>query len=90
MEKEGPMVLIWESLPEQEKASWLEARRTTGLCGASQKKGRMKSAHLSLAGKISFLTIMKRNRRRKEKNEREQKGCTSRAERTIQVMVEAR
>jgi len=59
MEKEGPMVVIWESLPEQEKTSWLEARRTTGLCGASQKKGRMKSAHLSLAGKSFSSTIQR-------------------------------
>jgi len=34
--EEGPMVVIWESLSEQEKASWLdEARRNTGSCGAN-------------------------------------------------------
>jgi len=56
-EKEGPTVVIWESLSEQEKESWLEE--------ASQKSGRRKSAHLSLAGKKSSLTMMKRNRKRK-------------------------
>jgi len=37
----------------------------TGSCGASQKKGLRKSAHLSSAGKKSSLTVMKRNRKRK-------------------------
>jgi len=37
----------------------------TGSCGASQKKGQRKSAHLSSAGKKSSLTMMKRNRKRK-------------------------
>ena len=41
--KEGPMVVILESLSEQEKES----------CGASQKKGRRKSTRLSSAGKKS-------------------------------------
>ena len=41
------------------------ARCTTGSCGASRKKGRRKSAHLSSAGKKSSLTMMKRNRKRK-------------------------
>ena len=36
-----------------------------GSCGASQKKGRRKSANLSSAGKKFFLTMMKRNRKRK-------------------------
>ena len=51
----------------------------TGSCGASQKKGQRKCAHLSSAGKKSSLTMMKRNRK-----------WTSRAERTQQVVVEAR
>ena len=42
---------------------------------------------MSSAGKKSSLIMMKRNRERKE---REQKEGTSRAERTIQVVVEAR
>jgi len=59
-------------------------------CGASQTKGRRKSAHLSSSGKKSSLTMMKQNRKRKRTKEREQKEGTSRAERTIQVVVEAR
>ena len=38
---------------------------TTGSCGAGQKKGRRKFAHLSSAGKKSFQTMMKRNRKRR-------------------------
>ena len=77
---------------KKRKVDWKgRARCTTGLCGASQKKGWRKSAHSSLAGKISSLTLMKRNRKRKrKKKEREQNEGTSRAERTIQVVVEAR
>jgi len=54
------------------------------------KKGRRKSAHLSSAGKNSSLTMMKRNRKRKRTKRMGAKEGTSRAERTIQVMVEAR
>ena len=69
--KEGPTVVIWESLSEQGKKNvgWKSpARCMTGSCGASQKKGRKKSAksaHLSSAGKKSSLTMMKQNRKRK-------------------------
>jgi len=44
--------------------------------------------YLSSAGKKSFLTMMKQNRKRKRKK-RTKKG-TSQAERAIQVMMEAR
>jgi len=46
-----------------------QAQRTSGslLCGASQKKGRRKSAHLSSAGKKCLLILMKRNRKRTRK-----------------------
>ena len=65
-ETEGPTVVIWESLSEQEKKSWLKssARCTTGSCGANQKKVWKKSAHLSSAG-ICFTSTMKRNRKKK-------------------------
>jgi len=65
--KEGPTVIIWESLSEQEKENLLEesARCMPRLCGASHKKGRRKSAHLSSAGKKSSLTMIKRNQRTK-------------------------
>jgi len=45
--KEGPTIIIWKSLSEREKASWLEeeVRRTTGLCGATQKKGQRTLVH---------------------------------------------
>jgi len=57
------------------------------------KKGRRKSAHLSSAGKnfsSSSITMIKRNRKRERTKEQEQKEGTSWAERTIQVVVEAR
>jgi hypothetical protein len=39
--KEGPTIVMWESLSEQEKTSSMqeEAQHTTGRCGATQKKG---------------------------------------------------
>ena len=80
---------MWETLSEQEKASWLEEASTTGSCGACQQKGRRKS-NLSSAGKKASLTIKKRNRKRWREKQREQKECISPAERTIQVIVEAR
>ena len=55
------------------------------------KKGAEKIRKFELSGKeSSCLTMMRRNRKRKEQKEREQKEGTSRAERTIQVVVEAR
>jgi len=65
------------------------ARCTPGSCGASQMKGGRKSAHLSSAGNKFSSTMMKRNRKRK-RTKREKKEGISRAERTIQVVVEAR
>jgi len=91
-EKEGPTVVIWESLSEQEnKVSWKRrARCTTGSCGAGHKKGRRKSAHLSSAGMKSSLTMVKRNRKGKRTKRTGAKEGTSRAECMIQVMVGAR
>jgi len=44
----------------QRKLGWKrQARCTTGSCGAIQKRGRRKFAHLSSAGKKSSLTMMK-------------------------------
>ena len=52
-------------VPPRSAQASLQPCGTTGSCGASQKKGRRKSAHLSSAGKKSSLTMMKRNRKRK-------------------------
>ena len=63
-----------------------------GSCGASQKKGRRKSAHLSSAGKKSFFkydeTKSKEAQRRTKRSG--VKSIHIAAERAIQVMVEAR
>ena len=53
-----------------------------------KKKGRRISALLSSAGKKSSLTMIKRNRKRRRTKRLGAK--TSRAERSIHVMVEAR
>jgi len=68
--EEGPTVVIWESLSEQEKVSWLEEASTAHdwIVWWKPKKGRRKSAHLSSAGKRSSLSMMKRNRNRWRKN----------------------
>jgi len=47
-----------------------QARCTNGSCSASIKNGQRKFAHLSSAGKKSFLTMMKRNRKRKRTRRR--------------------
>ena len=56
-EQEGPTVVIWESPSEQEKESYLkEASKTHDwVVWCKSKMGRRKSAHLSSAGKKSFL-----------------------------------
>ena len=71
-------VVIWESLSEQEKESWLEESSTmpTGSSGASQKKGWSNFAHLTSAGKKSFLTMMKQ----KSKEERNKKNGSQKIE----------
>jgi len=52
---------------KKRKVGWRrQARCTTGSCGASQNEGRKKSAHLSSAGKKSYLIMMKRNRKTKK------------------------
>jgi len=66
--KEGPTVVIWESLSEQEKENWLEEASTMHdwvVWCKSKKKRRRKSAHLGAAGKKSSLNMMKPNRKKK-------------------------
>ena len=90
---EGPTVVTHGRAYQNKKrqVGWKrQARCTTGSCGAGQKKGRRKSAHLSSARKKSFLTTMQRNRKMRRTKEEEPKEGISRAERTIQVIVEAR
>jgi len=92
-EKEGPTVVMWKSLSEQEKAIWLVEASTMHnwvVRCIGQRKGRRKSAHLSSAIKKSSLTMMKRNQNRRRTKRTGAKQCTSWAERTTQVMVQAR
>jgi len=65
--KEGPTVVIWESLSEQEKKSWLEESSTIHdwVVWCKSKKRWRKSAHLSSAGMKFTLNMMKRNRKSK-------------------------
>jgi len=51
---EGPAVVIWESLLEQEKASWLEEASTIHDWFVWCKKRQRKFVHLGSAGKKSF------------------------------------
>jgi len=77
-----------ESLSEQEKGSWLEAASTMHdwVVWCKSKKG----AEEIHSGKQSFLTRCNEIERGEDQQEREQQEGTSRAERMIQVMVEAR
>jgi len=72
--EQGPTVVIWESLSEQEKESWWKEASTIhdwvmwckskrGGGNPQVKKGGRKSTHLSSLGKKSFWTMMKRNRK---------------------------
>ena len=66
---------------KKRKVGWKRrARCTTGSCGASQKMGRRKSAHLSSAGKKSSRTMMKRNRKRKKNKKNGSKNKAYRGE----------
>ena len=87
--KEGPTVVIWESLSEQEKKSWLEESSTIHdwVVWCKSKKGAEEIHSFELSGKEILSNYDERG---KEPKKREQKEGTSRAERTIQVVVEAR
>ena len=56
-EKEGPTVVIWESLPEQERESWLEESSTMHdwVVWCKSKKGAEEIRSFELSGnEISF------------------------------------
>jgi len=89
--KEGPTVVICESLSEQGKESWLEKASTMQNWVVWWKSKKVAEDFLSfeMSGKeIFFNNHETKSKEQKEQKEREQKKCTSRAERTIQVMVE--
>jgi len=83
--KEGPAVVIWESLSEEEKESWLEEASTTHdwVVWCKSKKGAEEIRSFELSGKEFFFNY-------DETKSKEEKKSTSRAKRTIQVVVEAR
>jgi len=92
-EKKGPTVVIWESLSEQEKGSWLEEASTMHdwVVWCKSKKGAEEICSCELSGKEIFFNYDETKiERGEEQQERKQKEGTSRAERMIQVMVEAR
>jgi len=65
--EEGPTVVIWESLSEQEKASWLGEASTMHdwVVWRKSKKGAENIRSFELSEKETFsLTMMKRNRQR--------------------------
>ena len=71
VEKEGPTVVIWESLSEQKKKSWLEASSTMHdwVVRCKSKKGAEEIRSFELSGKFS-LAMMKRNRTSEEHNKK--------------------
>ena len=90
--KEGPTVVIWESLSEQEKEIWLEESSTMHdwVVWCKSKTGAEEIRSFELSGKEIFFNYDEsKSKEEKNKKQREQKEGTSRAERTIQVMVEA-
>ena len=94
-EKEGPTVVIWESLSEQEKKIWLEEVSTMHdwvvWCKSRKEAEEIRSFELS--GKEIFSNYDEtkpKEEKGKKQQEREEKEGISQAERTIQVMVEAR
>jgi len=92
-EKEGPAVVIWESLSEQEKERWLEEASAMHdwVVWCKSKKVAEEICSFELSGKESFSNYDEtKSKEEKNKKERDQKESTSRAERRIQVMVEAR
>jgi len=100
-EKEGPTVVIWESLSKQEKESWLEEASTKHewVLWCKSKKRAEEIRSFELSGKEIFSNYdetkskeekNKKNGSKKIQKEPEQKDGTLRAERTIQVIVEAR
>ena len=92
-EKEGPTVVIWESLSEQEKENWLGESSTMHdwVVRCKSKKGAEEIRSFELSRKEIFSNYDEtKSKEEKWKKEREHKEGTSRAERTIQVVVEAR
>jgi len=90
---EGPTVVIWKGLSEQEKKSWLEESSTMHdwVVWCRSKKGAEEIRSFELSVKEIFSNYDEtKSKEEKKKKEREQKEGTSRAERTIQVVVEAR
>ena len=92
-EKEGPTVVIWESISEQEQESWLEEASAMHdwVVWFRSKKWAEEIRSFELSGKEIFSNYDEtKSKEERNKKEREQKEGTSRAERTIQVVVEAR
>jgi len=92
-EKERPTVVIWESLSGQEKESWLEESSTMHdwVVWCKSKKGAEEIRSFELSGKEIFFSYDEtKSKEEKNKKNGKQKEGTSRAERTIQIMVEAR
>jgi len=84
---------MWESLSEQEKKSWQEESSTMHdwVVWCKSKKGAEEIRLFELSGKEIFFNYDEtKSKEEKQQKEREQKEGTSRAERTIQVVVEAR
>jgi len=77
---EGPTAVMWESLPEQDKASWLDEASTTHewFVWCKSKKGAEEIRSFELSGKKPSLTMMKRNQKRRKKN-RSKKNAHRRA-----------
>ena len=65
--KEGPAVVIWESLSEQEKESWLEesSMMHDWVVWCKLKKGAEEIRSFDFSGKEIFSNYEKRNRMRK-------------------------
>ena len=91
--KEGRTVVIWESLPKQEKKSWLEEASTMHdwVVWCKSKKVAKEIRSFELSGKEIFSNHDEtKSKEHKNKKNRSKKKAHRWAERTIQVMVEAR
>ena len=86
--KDGPTVVIWESLSQHEKKSWMEESSTMHdwVVWCKSKNGAEEIRSFELSGKEIFSNYDNNEiERGKEQKEREQKEGTSRAKRTIQI-----
>ena len=90
--KEGPTIVLRESLSEQEKESWLEELSTLHdwVVWCKSKKGAEEICSFELIGKEIFFNYDETKSKEEKRKEQEQKEGTSWAEHTIQVVVEAR